>query len=277
MSEILITKSTGEVEPFNRSKLERSLSRSSASIFEIEDVVRKVEKSLRKGMTTEQIYKTAYAILNKRSPKSALKYSIKRSLLSLGPTGFPFEKFLAEMMKRKGYRVETGVFAKGNCIEHEIDVVAHNDRELILTEVKFHNDLSTKTDTKVGLYVKARFDDLKDAIFHFPGAPQKMTKGLIITNTKFTYNVIKYANCSGLNMIGWDYPEKGNLYDLIDETRLHPITCLTQISNAQKQAILARGIVSCSELGKNEEMIKALNLSDRKKRSLMEEISSICS
>jgi len=106
----------------------------------------------------------------------------------------------------------------GKCIPHEVDVVAYNDKELIFCEAKYHNELGTKSDVKVALYIKARFDDLKHGTFDYGSPGRALTEGLLITNTKFSTTAIQYGKCENLRMIGWNYPEKGNLRDLIMES-----------------------------------------------------------
>ena len=276
MSDIYVTKSTGERELFDISKLERSLARANTSTFLIEDILKSVQKSVKNGMTTKKIYENAFKLLHKKNSRSAYRYSIKRSLLSLGPTGFPFEQFLGAILEKKGYQVKIGEHVDGQCTTHEVDIVAHNKKDLIVAEVKFHNDISAKTDTKVGLYVKARFDDIKRTIFDFGDGPQTMTKGMIITNTKFTHSAVKYAECCGIEMLSWDYPQNGNLYDLIEETNLHPLTCLTTLPKAHKQILLDKGVVACKSLERDVKLLNSLSLSRKKKDSILNEIKNVC-
>ena len=190
-----ILKGTGEYEEFNPEKLKESLLRVSTSLLTAKDVVSKVRPRIKDGMTTDYIYKIAFEILNKKEKRSAMRYSIKRSILELGPTGFPFEKFIAEIFKKKGYRTETGITLPGSCVSHEIDVLAYDEEDLILVEVKFHNALHLKSDTKTALYVKARWDDLKEKeIITENNRHRKPNRFVLITNTKFTNNSEKYGD-----------------------------------------------------------------------------------
>jgi len=56
-------------------------------------------------------------------------------------------------------------------------------------------------------------------------------------------------------MIGWNYPEKGNLQDMIEGEVLHPITCLTTLSSTDKKILLVNRIVLCSDIKKNPEVL----------------------
>lgn len=273
-----VRKSTGELEVFDPQKLIDSLSRSGATIFLANDILDKVEADLRDEMPTSEIYKKAYSILNKRKKETAVRYSLRRSLLSLGPTGFPFEEFIAGIYRAKGYVTETGLVFSGKCVDHEIDIIAQKGDDLIFTEAKFHNQLGVKSDTKTALYVKARFDDLYDQTFSFNGKKQKMTRGVLITNTKFTENAKKYARCTNTyDMIGWEYPEKGNLYDLIEETGLHPMTCVNELSRYHKEELIKHGVIDCKDLKNRVDLMEQIGVSQKKIEAILKNIDVICS
>lgn len=276
MRRVLITKDTGEKEIFDASKLRNSLRKAKATTVVTDAIVNTIEKEIQHGMTTEQIYRRAFQLLNERQSPAAMKYSIRRSVLNLGPTGFPFEAYVAELLTAQGYRTRTGQMMKGGCIDHEVDVVAWNDQKLFFAEVKFHNELTMKSDAKVALYVKARFDDLYDASFRLDGKNRTLTRGLLITNTKFTETAKTYAECvNTFDIISWDYPEKGNLYDLIEETGLHPMTCLPILSNKEKQALLKRGITQCQSLKQNKNVLKEIGVPQKTIDSVVECIDSL--
>jgi len=216
---IFIIKASGEHEPFDQEKLRASLIRAKATQETAEKVVSHVNAELYDGMTTTDIYKHAFSLLHQWKKPSASRYAIRRAVMELGPTGFPFEKFVAEIFKANGFETLIDQEVLGGCVPHEIDVVAWNKKKLIMAEAKFHNQLGVKSDLKVALYVKARFDDLKENIFNYGGEDRHLTEGWLVTNTKFSSRAIHYGVCQGLTMIGWNYPEKGNLQDMIEE---HP-------------------------------------------------------
>lgn len=221
-SNVKILKSSGLLEYFDRDKLRNSLKKSGASSVLANEISDIIESNLVEGEQTQIIYNKAFEILNKKSKVTATRYSIRKKLSDMGPTGFPFEKYIAKIMISKGYKTQVGVMMGGKCIEHEIDVIAYDEDDLILIEAKYHNELNTKTDTKVALYMKARFDDLKDVEFFIDNKKRKMTGGILITNTKFTDNAKKYAECANLDLISWDHPNMGNLYSLIESTEIYP-------------------------------------------------------
>jgi hypothetical protein len=215
---IKILKADGTREPFNQDKLRISLLKSGATDEAIETVLKRVKEDLHEGMSTHDIYQHAYTVLHDWKKPVAKRYSLRRVVMNLGPTGFPFEKFVAKLFEKKGYETATDQMVMGKCVAHEVDVVAWKGDELIMCEAKFHNELGTKSDLKVALYVKARMDDLKQTTFKYGEKERKVTQGVLVTNTKFSSTAIQYGLCEGLNMIGWNYPETGNLEDIINET-----------------------------------------------------------
>ena len=272
-----IIKADGTKESFDPNKLLESLHRARASKAVSEDIVESIKKEVREGMTTSQIYERAFDLLNNRSKKTAMKYSIRRSVLNLGPTGFPFEKYVAELFKAKGYETRTGQILQGKCLEHEVDMVAWKGDELIVAEIKFHNDLSAKSDTKVALYVKARFDDLKSENFRIAGADRKIKRAILITNTKFTNNSKKYVECVGtFEMISWDYPRKDNLFDMIEETQLYPVTTINILSKKNQQDLLKAGIVNCVSLKEKRSAMKAVGIPEERINEIVENIDNLC-
>jgi len=271
-----IKKSSGELEVFNKIKLITSLESAGASMFVAEDIANNIEKKLKEGMPTSMIHTQAFKMLRKKEIRPAIRYSLRRSIADLGPTGFPFEDFVAEIFELKGFKTKNDIMVRGKCTEHEVDVVAYNDDHLIMAEIKFHNQLMLKSDVKVALYIKARFDDLSGQEFDIDGKKRKMTQGLLLTNTKFTENAIEFGLCAGLNMIGWNFPENGNLQDLIEETGLHPLTCLTTLSGREKKFILSREIVTCKTLKLKIDILTEMELSEGRIGRVLKEILEIC-
>lgn len=253
-----IIKANGQHEVFDSEKLRFSLLHSGASEEDADQVLEHLLPELHEGMTTHDIYKHAFSILSNISHKAARSYSLRRAVMQLGPSGFPFEDFVAEILRAKGYECLTRETCLGGCVPHEVDVVAWNKKKLIMIEAKFHNELGTKSDLKVVLYIKARFDDLKDNVFSYGGENRNVTDAWLITNTKFSSTAIHYATCKDMSLIGWNYPEGGGLQKMIEEEGLHPITCLTTLSEGEKRTLLEGGVVLCSKVKENPELLEKL-------------------
>ncbi|NQV93369.1 restriction endonuclease [Candidatus Kaiserbacteria bacterium] len=268
--EILIKKTDGSTEAFDASKLEGSLKRAGASESIIKEIVDKVNSKLVPGMTTKEIYQDAFELLRDKEEKPiAAKYSLKKAVFELGPSGFPFEDFITEIFRATGHEASNGVIMAGKCAEHEVDMFAvHKGGKRHGAEIKFHNHPGIKTDLKVALYVHARFDDL------IKGG--KVDEGVLITNTRFTSNALEYGKCAGLKMISWNYPEKDNLYSLIEETGLHPITCLTTIPDRNKKILIDNEIVLCRSIRENASVLSEYGVPVDRIPSILEEVGSLC-
>lgn len=255
-----VLKKSGSIVDFEGKILVRSLMNAGAPKELANLIASQIESEIVDGDDTSLIYKKAFNILHNKSKSIAMKYSLKKALFNLGPTGFPFEKFVGEIYMRKGYATKTNVHLKGICIEHEVDVFA-TGKEKIAFEAKFHNDIHIRTDIKAVLYVKSRFDDLmglsaKRKLFSM-SKKGVADRCILITNTKFTSSAITYAKCAGVEIIGWGYPYNNNLQTLIKEVDAHPITCLPSLSTAKIKELMEFGIVTCRNLLENKEVLNS--------------------
>lgn len=270
--DIFITKADGTQEPYDASKLEASLLRAGAPPEARERIGRRIIEELRPGITTEEIYGHAFAMLRRDEDTSiAARYSVKRAVFALGPSGFPFEQFLAEVLRAHGWTTRTGITLTGRCATHEVDVLAEKDGKRIGIEAKFHNQPGGKTDVKDALYVKARYDDLRNA----PDPSSHVDEGWLVTNTSFTKNAINYAQCSNLTLLAWDYPEKHNLLNMIEEARVHPLTCLTTLSEGEKRRLLESRVVLCKHVSAPH-VLKEYGVKPERIPQVLEEAKRLC-
>lgn len=272
---IFIIKTDGTREEFHSEKLLDSLTRAGASNEVRDKIANHIAREIEDGMSTSAIYRHAFELLHKFERPVAARYSLKRAIADLGPSGFPFEKFVAEIFKAKGYETLTDQIVQGECVDHEMDVVAWNENKLIMAEAKFHNELGMKSDLKVALYVKARFDDLRNKEFAY-GVKRRLDEGILITNTNFTVKAIQYCECAGVKLIGWNYPQVGNLHDMIEDASLHPITCLTTLSNTEKKNLMVKGVVLCKSVRDNDEALLASGLSPEVIERAKQESAFLC-
>jgi Holliday junction resolvase-like predicted endonuclease len=268
---ILISKASGERVPFSRDKLFQSLKRSGADADSIQKVLMDMDKYVQPEMTTRQIFRHAFSLLKKSSKVSAARYMLKQALMELGPSGYPFEQYVSDLLKSQGYSADVGVIVKGHCVNHEIDVIATNQHEQFMVECKFHNRAGIKCDVKIPLYIQSRFQDVS----HYASNSYHFTKGWIFTNTKFSQDAIQYAACMGLQMTGWDYPVNNGLREWIDRSGLHPITCLTTLTKEEKIKLLEQKILHCKDIIDNKELLIRLGFSAQRMHQLVTEAGSL--
>ncbi len=267
---IHITKADGTTEPFDESKLRASLQRVGASDEATEEILHEIGGELYDGISTSEIFTRAFAHLRDHRRGVAAKYSLKRAILDFGPSGFPFEAYMAELFRVEGYHAIIDQIVQGTCVEHEVDVVLTKGDVTTYVEAKFHNTAGFKTDLKTTLYVKARIDDLKAV------APKRHIRGLIVTNTKFTSKAVQYATCEGLDLLAWEYPREGNLHDRIDTAKLYPITALTTLTRREKTALLSQKIVLCAAIVTDKGILKQVGVTGQRAESVFDEAQALC-
>lgn len=276
MAPVQVTKYSGETEEYDESKLRRSLKSAGAEQSIIDEIVESIKEELHEGISTQRIYKEAFRQLRAKSQKIAGRYKLKEALFELGPTGFPFEKFVSKLLNRHGYETQTGVIVKGDCVNHEIDVIAHKDEEYLLVECKFHNRKENRCNVKVPLYIQSRFLDVKKNWTSQPGHKNKTHKGWVVTNTRFTSDAEKYGTCIGLELLSWDYPKDEGIKDLIGRMNLHPVTCLSSLNKQEKSQLLDKNILFCKQIFDDKGVLKKADINPRKINTIYKEAVEIC-
>ena len=273
---ISITKRSGEIEDFNLNKLKTSLRRSGVDEQLILKISDEVENNLREGMTTKRVYKMAYNMLKVKSRVSASKYKLKKALMQLGPSGFPFENLVGQLLSREGFATEVGVMVQGHCVQHEVDVIAHKDANHYMIECKYHSNQGRFCDVKVPLYIQSRFIDIKSEWKKQAEHHSKQHKGWVYTNTRFTTDAIDYGTCMGLGLTSWDYPAGKGLRERIDRSGLHPITALTTLTRYEKTLLLEKGIIVCAELLENPSILENIGVTAVRIKNIVGDLEEIC-
>ena len=208
---IKILKASGLPEDFDMRKLANSLVRSGTPAEVAEDIAEEVSKKIVPFARTRDIYRLAKKLLRQYNLAAGMRYSLKKAIAALGPTGYPFEKYFARVLKSHGYSAEVNRIINGYCVQHEVDILAKNNSGHFVIECKYHSNGGKPTDVKVALYVHSRFNDIKKACELNPEHSPDVHQGWLVTNTRCTTDAIKYAECVGLRIISWRYPETGSL------------------------------------------------------------------
>jgi len=274
--ELLITKASGTLAPFSADKLKRSLQKAGADESKAQIIIDELQPKLYKGISTKKIYRWAFNLLRQSSHHLAARYNLKRAIMELGPSGYPFEKFIGEILRQQGYAVKVGEIVTGKCVNHEIDVIAEKDRQHFMIECKFHNQPGTVSDVKIPLYIQARFKDVEAAWTLLPGHGTKFHQGWVVTNTRFTVDAVKYGTCAGLHMLGWDFPYKESLKDQVDRLGLYPVTCLTTLTKNEIKRLLEKNILLCKEICENENLLSGIGIKPSRLKSILEEGNQLC-
>lgn len=272
---ISVRKSSGEKQEFSEEKLYNSLRNAGASDEIIQNIIIEIRKYLFEGIPTRSIYRKAFKLLRNKVRSTASRYSLKQAIMELGPTGYPFEKFIGALMNRLGYETLVGRIIQGKCVTHEVDVIAWKNDLKILIECKYHNLPGKICSVQVPLYIQSRFLDVKSAWERLPENQGRVYQGWVVTNTRFSDDASTYGNCAGLHLIGWDYPRHGSLKELVETTRLFPVTAISGLNKKQKQILIDNNFILCSEVAVNPKALELLNLSPRHFKALKTEIEEL--
>lgn len=271
-----IIKHSGLVVDFDTHKLKNSLLKSGASSDVVEKVLSIIQDSIYEGITTKQIYKLAFSLLKKASNSHAAQYNLRESLRLLGPAGFFFEKYIARLFQSEGYDAKTNLTLQGKCVSHEIDVAIQKKNTIEMIECKFHVGRDAVTDVKVPLYILSRFHDVAAIHQELFSRNDTVSGCWIVTNNRFSSDAIKFAICSGLQLLSWDYPKTHNLKEKIDRNQLYPVTCLTTLSLSEKEKLLILEIILVKELIAQPSAMQKIGISEIRIKKILKEASQLC-
>lgn len=271
-----IKKYSGEEVQFDQEKLIRSLMASGTTREIALEVINEITPKLYEGISSRKIFRLAFQRLKNRSKATAARYNLKSGIKALGPAGFYFEKFIARIFELEGYQARTNVFVEGSCISHELDVVIKNGNHVAMAECKFHSNQEIKTDVKVPMYILSRFNDVNQKRYNFfPGGSDMISKCWLVTNNKFTTDALDFANCVGLSLMSWDYPEGESLRDRINKFNVYPITCLTTLTMAEKEILLMQDVLTVYDLMHFGKAFSVLKLSQSRMKNVKQECTQL--
>lgn len=275
---IKITKASGRQEDFDAQKLISSLIRSGAPPDIAANIAAQVERQTAQYARTEDIYRRARNLLRKFSRASGMRYSIKKAIFALGPSGYPFEKYFGKVISHYGYKVETNRMIRGYCVAHEVDVLAGNDDGYTYIECKYHSAGGKATDIKTALYVHARFQDIRKSSMQEAGRELPYADGWLVTNTRCTADALQYAECTGLRIISWKYPEKDSLERMIEDKRLYPVTILHSLKKGMLEPLLRADIILAQDIAGMDlnTFIRASGLDEHAANTLKKEADAVC-
>ncbi|MEM4724423.1 MAG: ATP cone domain-containing protein [Candidatus Hadarchaeum sp.] len=246
---IRVVKSNGQVEDFRPEKILRTLRRAGASRKLAEEIVKKIEATVYDGITTKEILKLVKGMVSERQPPVAMRYDLKDAIMRLGPAGFNFENFVAELLQCYGYQTKLRSIVKGRCVQHEVDVIAEKtDGDFIraMIECKYHNLPGGAVGLKDVMYTYARFLDLNEAAER--GEGKWFDEVWLVSNTKASSDATKYAECRGIKLICWRYPRGCGLEKMIEREELYPVTVLRSVDRATLEKLSSAGIILVKQL-----------------------------
>ena len=263
-----VIKFNGDKENFSAKKVYYSAIKAGAPAFLAKNISKEVEAEVYDGIRTAEIFKKVKDRLKKENLQLSLKFSLKEGMRRLGPAGFVFEDYVRQILSRSGMKVKGARILSGRCCSYEVDFLAEKEGTTYVGECKYRNSAGDKIDVNVCLKEFAILDDVKNSkVFN------TNLNSLIVTNSKFTDQAIKYSTCKGIKLLGWNYPQNNGLEDIIDNSKLYPITILHSFKSYQADIFKKQGIMLADEiLGLDiEKFSKRVNIPRKQLESLKRE------
>ena len=241
-----VIKRSGEREEFDPEKTRRAIMRVGVSDQEADAILDRLGQQLYDGISTEEIYRRVHDLLDGRK---AAKYGLKKAIQRFGPDGENFENYCARIFQAEGYHTRNRLILDGKCVSHETDILMERSGKKTMVECKFHNSLGTKCSIQCALYCQARFQDL---------APLNMLERMVLaTNTRFTNEVVQYAKCVGMELLGWSHPVGEGIENLAERHQLYPVTMLEMARSTQSQ-LLANDFILVNDIVEKGSRLSAL-------------------
>lgn len=263
---ISVKKMDGSIEPYDESKLRTSLAKAGADNQAINSIILKLGKILYKGIETKKLYAFALKELKRQQPGVAPRYDLKNSILKLSYEGFAFEKLVARILENQRYKTILNQTVQGKLIMHEIDVTAIKDKEKVMVECKHHINPWLGCHIQTPLYVYARFLEVKE----------QFTTPMLVTNTKFSDQVIVYSNGMGIRLMGWSYPKENSLSYNVEKFKLYPITMIPNLNRSQIEILIDNNIILMSDiLSKENEINRILNVDRTQTEKILKEAETL--
>ena len=245
-----IINSRGGKESFSQKKLYHSAKRAGVSDKSARMIAINIAKEIYPGIRTSEIFRKIKGLLQKESPVIALKFNIKESMRKLGPTGFPFEKYIGEILSTLGYEVKINQFLPGRCVRnYEIDFVARKGKEIYVGECKYRQYFGDRVHSQDALANYARFLDISNGSYFKSDKDGGFTlKPILVTNTKFSGRALDYCRCAGVELLGWNYPENSGLEHIVDKEKLYPVTILPSLKTYLKDIFVKEKMMFVRDL-----------------------------
>jgi len=250
---IYVTKADGSKQPFDKQKIINTCLRLQATLEQAQSIADRIEARAYDGIPTKKILQMVFQYMKKYRPAIGYQIDLKQAIAMLRSRP-DFEIFIAKLFEAMGYEVETNLIVQGKCIEHEIDIVARKENEVILVEVKHHVNHHTYSGLDVFLQLNSTLEDLKEG-YEIRKNNFRFTRAILICNTKVSEHAKRYALCKGLEFIAWKFPPEKGLERLIEEYKLYPITFLKNIERDEAYKLADVGIVTVKQLLDDAEKI----------------------
>lgn len=225
---IFVIKANGEKEPFDKKKIIHTVCKAGVDDRTAVQIANKIAITVHDGDPTHEIYKKILSELKKLETAAPFVYQFREAVSHLGP--MIFERYIMKLLESYGFECKLDQIVKGKLVEHEIDVLAKKNNQIILVECKRHVNPHRFASLNVVLSVWARLEDIEKV-------NKKVTNAWLVTNTKLSEHAIKYAKGKGMYYTGWGSGGEYSLDKIISKHKMYPVTLLDVDQGSIKKLI----------------------------------------
>lgn len=267
---IYVKKADGSRQLFDREKIVRTCLRMGANRYIAEEVADKIETRIYDGIETEKILKKIFRLLSRYRPILKHLADLRKGLSLMNPKP-EFERYVQIVLSQNGYEVTPSQIVRGRCVEHEVDAIARKDGTTCFVEVKHHYNYHTPTGLDESRIARAVLEDVTEG-FELGLSNLKIDGAMIVCNTKYSDHARRYGECRGILQIGWSSPPHHGLQEMIEEKKLHPITCLKDLTKETRKKLTSAGIILIKQLVEEdpEEIARRAGMPYRSVESILE-------
>ncbi len=252
MVHLKVTKSDGKKERFDWEKYHHSLKQAELNSKFIPQLTNYLKSHLYNEIPTREVYETTKKFLQQLPQKKPFYlYQLREAIATLD--SIAFEKYISQLLAAHGYTTKWNVLVAGQCIEHQVDVIAEKDNHLIMVECKHHRNYHRDSGLGKVMELYARLRDvnqLRGALTYTTEEPVSryhFDQAWLITNTKLSYHAIQYANCKRLTLTAWRFGHLLSLEHMSQNVHLYPLTILG-ISTQESAALVPLNIITTHDI-----------------------------
>lgn len=239
----------GNEKEYTPEKIVDSVMRAGFSKHEAEQIEKRVRERVDDGIKSKELYEIVYQEMKDVNDIYALRYRLREAIGVLDPNYHEFEKYMAKVLAQDGFDTEWSPrpLPQGACSEHEIDVLATKEGRTYAIECKHHFHYHRLTGLAVPMIQWAVMDDLQQGYEQGLEHAVDIDESWVVVNTKLSQHAKQYAECKGITMMAWDYPDDNSLREIVERNKAYPITIL-RLSTEEKKALSKQNVLTLQEL-----------------------------
>lgn len=243
---VFVIKADGSRQDFDKAKVVQTCLRLGVSSQVAFAIAERIEKKVYDGISTKTILRLIFKFTRSYKPDVRHIFDLKRGLSLMTPQP-EFELFIQTLLAHQDFEVEPNQILMGRCVGHEVDAIAKKDGITYFVEVKHHYSYHAKTGLDESRIARAVFEDVTEG-YALGKNSLKIDYAMIITNTRYSTHAAQYGRCRNILQIGWNSPDGLGLQKMIEDKKLHPLSCLKGINSSIRARLVNSGIVLISQL-----------------------------